>query len=62
MNCQKCNKDMDLVGKNHFHCQECGECHCNGIRFQFFMREEETYCPQDKDWKKDPFFKTGGLA
>jgi hypothetical protein len=62
MQCPTCKQDMKKVGENHYHCKMCGACSCNGIRYQYFIRSEEAYCPQDKDWKKDPWIKTANLA
>jgi uncharacterized protein YbaR (Trm112 family) len=65
MQCPVCKQDMKKVSENHhYHCNNagCGICYCNGVRYQFFSRAEETYCPKDSEWKKEFFFKTGNLA
>jgi len=62
MKCPTCDKDMVVVGNSHWHCQDCNYCNCNGMRYQFFIRTDETYCPKEQDWKKDAWLKTGNLA
>jgi hypothetical protein len=59
--CPICSQPMKQVGDLHYHCP-CGCCVLHTFQYQFFKRSEKKYCPEETDWRRDPYIKTSGLA